>query len=213
MKKVRNAVLAVCAVCLCAVPVFALRGLLEKPLFFVNANGKIEKQGYWMINLGKYDVTLNRKFAGEEMKAIETSIDLFMTSSGYIQASGYSEKGKIECSALMMVKTPSGDRKIEVGEIDCLTDNGTKVKLTDSTTGDLVLDIEKNQMLIKKMQVRVYKFQADEYGENVLKEQTSNTDIPITAWAFSAASLKTALNLPANTTVIDTDPPAKKGKK
>jgi hypothetical protein len=167
------------------------RSLLEKPIYFINPQtGKIDSTKFWKMYLGKYNsVTLLRKFPGEDTLPIKADVNLTMLSSGYIEGYGYSQKGRVDCSAIFVIDTGTGPTKLLVDSIDYVFASGTKVKPRNGKICDLTIDIEGNKVgPIRNMLLTKYKLVV-EYEERNLKPEG---DVEITFFAFSKSGLAAA---------------------
>jgi hypothetical protein len=167
------------------------KSLLEKSIYWINpATGKIDSTKYWKLFIGKYDaVTLVRKFPGEDSLPINADINLTVLSSGYIEGSGYTAKGRVDCTATFVIDTGAGTIKLAVDSIDYVFANGAKVKPKGGRVCDLALDIEGNKAPgVKTMLLTKYKLVVD-VDERNLKQLG---DINITFFSFSKSALATA---------------------
>jgi hypothetical protein len=167
------------------------KSLLEKPMYWINPdNGKIDSTKYWKLFIGKYDaVTLVRKFPGEDSLPINADINLTVLSSGYIEGSGFTAKGRVDCTATFVIDTGSGTVKLPVDSIEYVFAGGAKVKPRGGKVCDIALDIEGNKAPgIKKILLTKYKLVVD-VDERNLKPQG---DMNITLFAFSKSALAAA---------------------
>lgn len=193
MKRMRIWQITMCLVAVCAFHSFALKGMLEKKLYYITAKEHVQDTvSYWAIFLGTYDVTIDRKFPGEPKQPIDASINFSLLSNGYIQGQGYSEKGEIHSEAeLKIVVDSTTQRTFSPEEIVCVYDYGRKVKLSDQTMGDLYLSIEGVDVKVKKLQLRRYVFYT-KYGEKMLQEDKEHTDVILYGFAYSREGIETA---------------------
>jgi hypothetical protein len=167
------------------------KSLLEKSIYFINpASGKIDSTKYWKMFIGKFDaVTLVRKFPGEDSLPINADINLMVLSSGYIEGSGYTAKGRVDCTAMFVIDTGSGVVKLPVDSIEYVFAGGAKVKPRGGKVYDMSIDVEGNKAPgIKLMQLTKYKLVVDADERN-LKPQG---DVNITSFGFSKAALAAA---------------------
>jgi hypothetical protein len=178
-----------------AVLVFAAsapaKSLLEKSIYWINPdNGKIDSTKYWKMFIGKYEsVTLVRKFPGEDSLPVNADINLMVLSSGYIEGSGYTAKGRVDCSAIFVIDTGAGAIKLPVDSIEYMYAGGAKVKPRGGKVYDCAIDIEGNKAPgIKKMLLTKYKLVVD-VDERNLKPQG---DMNITFFSFSKSALAAA---------------------
>ncbi|MBD3420048.1 MAG: hypothetical protein GF398_08035 [Chitinivibrionales bacterium] len=181
--------------CLCIAvsssSLFAMKGLIEKSLYYEN-NAKTQKATYWVVYLGEYQLTLQRKFPGEDTLPVDVGLNLNFLSSGYVEGKGYCAKGKISCIAKFSFKDAQGNEKILMPEdIAYVYDYGRYVGLTDGSEGELLLDVENLKVPIKRTMLRLYEFH-NVYGEKQLKEVQDNTDIPMEYFSFSKEGLAKA---------------------
>lgn len=163
------------------------RSILERKSFYINAvNGKSGEAKFWVVYLGNHDVTLTRKYPGEEPQKVKGSMNLSLLSSGYIEGNGFSAKGKLECLPTMKIKNEKGVTQISIDSIDCIYEYGQKVRTTAGDVGEFVIDCEGLQITANRFLMREYKM-TDYYGEQILKE--GSEEIRLSAIAFSKESL------------------------
>ena len=163
------------------------RSILERKVHYINAvTGKSGMAKYWVVYLGNHDVTLTRKYPGEEPQQVSGSMNLSLLSSGYIEGNGYSAKGKLECLPTMKIKNEKGERQITIDSIDCIYDNGRKIRSTSGDIGDFIIDCEGLQIVANRFLMREYKM-TDYYGEQILKE--GSEEIRVSAIAFTKEGL------------------------
>jgi len=167
----------------CALQPLAMQGLLEKEIFWVKDNN-LHTTKFWVLYLGDYEVTLNRKFLGEEERTVKATMNLHLYSSGYIKGTGYCEKGKLECLAALWV----GDTTISLDEIDMISNGGLRAKMKNGSDTALVLDIEGTKMPIKKMELTTYSFAKDQFAETNLQPDEGSTML-IESLAFSRQAI------------------------
>jgi hypothetical protein len=190
MKLSRLLLLVVAAVFVFAASAPA-KSLLEKSIYWINPdNGKIDSTKYWKMFIGKYEsVTLVRKFSGEDSLPVNADINLMVLSSGYIEGSGYTAKGRVDCTATFVIDTGAGAIKLPVDSIEYMYAGGAKVKPRGGRVYDCAIDVEGNKEPgIKKLLLTKYKLVVD-VDERNLKPQG---DMTITFFAFSKSSLAAA---------------------
>jgi len=161
----------------------AMKGLLEKRAYYVT-KAKSGELVFWVIFLGGYDCSLIRKYPGEDSLPIKATVNYSMLSSGYIEGNGYSNKGKIASTAKLAIKDASGMRDVPMDSVDAIYDYGRKIRLSDGTEGEVLLDIEGSMSPAKKALLRGYKF-TERDGEKSLKEDPTLSDVPLYGFAFT----------------------------
>ncbi|MBN2037784.1 MAG: hypothetical protein JW768_13670 [Chitinispirillaceae bacterium] len=163
------------------------RSILERKMFYINAqSGKSGQAKFWVIYLGNHEVTLNRKYPGEEIQPVTGSMNFQLLSSGYIEGNGYSVKGKLSCHPTMRLKNEQGTKKIAIDSIDCIYEHGRKVRLSSGEIGDFIIDVEGLPVVANRFIMREYKL-TNYYGEEILKEGSEETRI--SAISFSKEGL------------------------
>lgn len=163
------------------------RSILERKVFYVNTvTGKSGEAKFWVVYLGNHDVTLTRKYPGEEPQKVSGSMNLQLLSSGYVEGNGYSAKGKLECLPVMKMKNDQGITQISIDSIDCIYDFGSKVRTLTGKTGEFIVDCEGQMITPTKFLMREYKM-TNYYGEDILKE--GSDEIRVSAIAFSKEGL------------------------
>jgi hypothetical protein len=163
------------------------RSILERKMYYINAQtGKSGQAKFWVIYLGNHEVTLNRKYPGEEVQPVTGSMNFQLLSSGYIEGNGYSAKGKLSCLPTMHLKNESGIKKISIDTIDCLYEHGKKVHTKSGEVGDFIIDVEGQPIVANRFIMREYKL-TNYYGEEILKEGSEETRV--SAIAFSKEGL------------------------
>jgi hypothetical protein len=178
----RRVVYALCFGLALAASVAAMKGLLEKKIWYVN-NNKTGEVTYWIVYLGEYSVNLQRKFPGEDTGSVTATVNFNLLSSGYIEGTGYSTKGKVSARADLAVRGPEGDKDVAFEDVSAITDFGRKIKLTNGTEGDFLLDIEGVMTPVKKTQLRTYKYKEVD-GDRSLAENHDNTDLAVSILSF-----------------------------
>jgi len=163
------------------------RSILERKVFYVNATtGKSGLAKFWVVYLGNHEVTLTRKYPGEEPQKVSGSMNFQFLSSGYVEGNGYSAKGKLECLPIMKMKNDKGIFQISIDSIDCIYDFGGKVRTVTGETGEFVIDCEGLMITPNKFLMREYKM-TNYYGEEILKE--GSDEFRLSAIAFSKEGL------------------------
>ncbi len=134
---------------------YSTRSLLEKKIYYV-ANGKISSASFWALPLGKFDCTLYRYFPGEDKVNIEAAVNFSLLSSGYVEGSGYGERGKTTAEAQFAIQEGDSVKILELGEIDYIYDNGKMVKPKNGAAQPLILSCEVNNMTIRRMKIMIW---------------------------------------------------------
>lgn len=184
----RTVLLAGLLLVLFAVQPFA-RSILEKKMYYITNTGKTGMARFWTVFLGNHDCKIQRKAPGQAEKEIVASMNLQLLSSGYIEGNGYGESGKVQSLPLMEIRTPEGERKINIDSILCIYDYGTKVILNSGTTGDFIINVEGDRKMARKFLMREFKL-TNYFGEEILKEGSEET--LLSAIAFSKEGLAKA---------------------
>jgi hypothetical protein len=167
------------------------KSLLEKSIYWISPdNGKIDSTKYWKMFIGKYNsVTLVRKFPGEDSLPVNADINLMVLSSGYIEGSGYTAKGRVDCTATFVIDTGAGTVKLPVDSIEYVFASAAKVKPRGGKVCDLDMDVEGNKVPnVKTMLLTKYKLVVD-VDERNLKPLG---DVNVTFFAFSKSALAAA---------------------
>ena len=163
------------------------RSILERKVYYVNTiTGKSGMAKFWVVYLGNHEVTLTRKYPGEEPQKVTGSMNLQLLSSGYVEGNGYSAKGKLECLPLMKMKNDKGITQISIDSIDCIYDFGSKVRTLAGEIGEFIVDCEGQMITPNKFLMRQYKM-TNYYGEEILKE--GSDEIKVSGISFSKAGL------------------------
>lgn len=188
------------------------RSLLGRKMYYaVSATKKIGEAKHWYVYLGQHECTLNRKYPGEEMQAVTGNMNLSLLSSGYIEGTGYSAKGKIDCSPAMKIRNDSGERTIDLDSIDCIFDFGQKVRTVNGDVGDFVIDLEGQPKIANRFVLTEYQIVTSVDGERELKKK--GDDIPLSAIAFTREGIARAIKgipLPLKPKTDTASPPAVK---
>lgn len=179
----RRVVYALCLGLVVAASLPAMKGLLEKKIWYVN-NNKIGETTYWVVYVGEYPVTVQRKFPGEDIAPIEATFNFNLLSSGYLEGTGYCAKGKVSARAELAIRGASGDSAVPFEEVECIYDFGRKIRLTNGAEGEFLLDIEGTMVPVKKTQLRTYKY-TEVDGDRSLKEDHENTDLMVSTISFT----------------------------
>ncbi len=194
MKRFAAIPLLCTCICVSVLPVHALQGMLEKKMHYITAADKqVDTVSYWAMYLGNYEVTIERKFPGKPKEPVDASFNFNLLSNGYIEGKGYCEEGKIQAEADFKVVVDSANqRTFSPEEILYVYDYGRKVKLSDGTMGNLYIAFDGVKEIIKKLQLRIYRFQK-QYGEEMLKEDHDDTDIILYGFSFSEQGINKAI--------------------
>jgi hypothetical protein len=175
-----------------AASVCPARSLLGRKMYYLNSiTNKTGEAKYWFVYLGQLECTLNRKYPGEEMQSVTGNMNLSLLSSGYIEGTGYSAKGKIDCTPTMTLKNDKGQRTIDLDSIDCIFDYGQKVRTISGDAGDLLIDIEGQPKTAIRFALTEYAMVTSSDGERELKK--TGDDIPLAAIAFSREGIARAI--------------------
>jgi hypothetical protein len=186
------------------------RSLLGRKMYYATSPaGKTGEAKYWFVYLGQHECTLNRKYPGEEMQQVSGNMNLSLLSSGYIEGSGYSARGKIDCAPVMKIKTDSGEYAIDLDSIDCIFDFGQKARSVSGRTGDFIIDIEGQPKTAKRFLMTEFKMTTSVDGERELKK--TGDDIALSAIAFSKEGVARAIKAMSVKPKADTasPPPAR----
>jgi len=152
-------------------------------MYYVNASTHQSSQAtYWSVYLGQPEVSLARKYPGEDSQKITINVNIYLLSSGYVEGNGYGEKGKIDCMPSMRIKTDSLESEIALDSVDCIFDYGQKVRLTNGKTGEFIIEIEGQRLSADRFLLSEY-MNVDNGGEKEL--QKSGDDIPVAVLAFT----------------------------
>lgn len=139
---------------------FASRAMYEKPVYLVLPSGKIEKATYWSLPLGRAeDIKVKRAYPGEGTLDVECTVNLALISSGYIDGSGYGDRGKITVKAHFMVEKEGKLTHIDLEDIDYVFYGGTRVKLKNSEKEQelyIVIEDETNKVQARGMKALIY---------------------------------------------------------
>jgi hypothetical protein len=107
-------------------------------------------------------------------------------SSGYIEGSGYTAKGRVDCTATFVIDTGAGTVKLPVDSIEYVFASAAKVKPRGGKVCDLAMDVEGNKVPnVKTMLLTKYKLVVD-VDERNLKPLG---DVNVTFFAFSKSAL------------------------
>jgi hypothetical protein len=204
MKISRMLMLAVLVI-IAAVSTGFSRSLLGRKVYYATSPAnKISEAEYWFVYLGQHECTLNRKYPGEEMVQVTGNMNLSLLSSGYIDGTGYSSRGKIDCVPTMKIKTDSVECTLDLDSIDCIFDYGQKVRTVKGLVGELVIDIEGQPKTAKRFLLTEYKMTTSADGERELKK--TGDDIMLSAIAFSKEGIARAIKGIAVKPKTDTTP-------
>ena len=168
------------------------RSILEKKMYYIKDN-KIGVCKFWSLYLGNHQISLMKKFPGEQLAPLETSLNLSLVSSGYIEGHGFSDRGKVESGADFYFKPATGDsgRAVPViDSIDFVAQYGDVTRLVNGEKGILMLDVEGSEPIYpKSFKLRIYKM-VNEYGAESLR---TKAEIPISGFSFTKAGIQRAL--------------------
>ena len=165
------------------------RSILEKKMYYINNVGKTGQARFWTIFLGNHDCKLLRKAPGQAEKEIVASMNLQLLSSGYVEGNGYGVSGKVQSLPVMEIKTPDGERKINIDSIMCIFDFGAKVMLVTGEVGEFIINVEGDRKVANRFLMREFKL-TNYFGEEILKE--GSEEMPLSALAFSKEGLAKA---------------------
>lgn len=167
------------------------RSLMPHAIVYVDGTtSAVGECKFWAMYLGNHDLVLTRKFPGDDPKPVKVGMNLSLVSSGYIEGSGASSKGKISAQANLAMTTGSDTTLISLDSIDFIYDWGTKVKLRNGLKGDLVIDVEGVRVMAKGLELRVYQM-IKQYGEEVLKDLKT---VRISGFAFNKDGAKQVIS-------------------
>jgi hypothetical protein len=191
--KFKRMVMLACCVLIAAASAGFSRSLLGRRMYYMTyaSSNKIVEAKYWFVYFGQHECTLNRKYPGEEMQQVTGNMNLSLLSSGYIEGTGYSARGKIDCAPTMKIKTDSGEYAIDLDSIDCIFDFGQKVRTVKGKTGDFIIDIEGQPKTANRFMLTEYKMTTGVDGERELKK--TGDDIRLSAIAMSREGVTRAM--------------------
>lgn len=172
----------------CTVSTTTARSLSAKTLYYISA-GRIQSCTYWSLYLGNFDVMLDRKFPGEPEQPLKASVNLSITSNGYVEGSGYSSKGAVKCRAEFALCEGADTLPALLDSLDYVCNAGGALKLLNGKSGSAVVDVEGFAVLPRKMQLNVYTMQKV-YGEEALKP---SAELTISAFSFTKEGIARAL--------------------
>ena len=164
------------------------RGMVQRKVWYVDADKKIYEEVYWRIYLGDYDVKLKRTYPGEGEVTVPAGMNFQFFSAGYIEGNGQGAKGKVSSLPGMRLRAGGSEPvEIKIDEIDYIYDYGTKVVAKDGRRGDFLIGLVAADgggvLEIKRFQFTEYKEFKGSFGEIELKETKDRQ--PIVAIAFS----------------------------
>jgi len=163
------------------------RAMLKRPLYYFSS-GQVQSVDYWSLFLGNYDLSYSKEFPYEGAVEVKGSFNISLVSSGYVEANGYSNRGKV--SEVASLQDEQGEL-IKVDSLAAIYDYGQRYLLKNGRQGELHIGLFNKTISIKKMMLTTYN-EADKWGETVLK---NNAEIPIAHFGFSAQALKDAMAL------------------
>ncbi len=165
------------------------RSLLKRNIYYVDLKGNVAKAEYWSIPLGTFDFTVDRKYPGEGVVSVEGSANLAFISSGYIEGSGYGDRGKVSVKAEFIVADGDSSKLVKLEDIDYVFMGGTQIKLKSGETKELKLEIEdpKNSVQATGLSIMIWSFNK-EWGE---LKHSKDVD-RILGFSFTQAGAKAA---------------------
>ncbi len=169
---------------------FASRSLFEKEIFFATKDGTIHTAKFWSIHLGQADFTVQREYPGEGTVDVAGSTNLSLISSGYIDGSGYGDRGKITVQAHFVIERNGALQKVDIDSIDYVYYAARKVKMIgQAAEEDLHIQIETPENKVKggSMTAMVYEKVKPHY-DLVHKEDFK----PVIGFSFTKAGAKKA---------------------
>lgn len=172
------------------------RSILERKMHYLSDANKIGETKYWFVYLGSHECTLNRKYPGYPVQPVTGTMNLSFMSSGYIEGTGYSVKGRLECIPTMKMVNGNGQNSISIDSIDCIYDYGHKVRMITGETGDLIIDVEGQPKTANRFTLTEYKM-INIDGEKELKK--TGVDTPLYAISFSKTGIAWAKKASAET--------------
>jgi hypothetical protein len=167
--------------------IYSSRGLLEKKIYYIDENGKKGTCGFWSLHLGKHSCKLKKPFPGEGDVILDAEVNFNFLSSLYIEGKGYSSRGKVSADAKFAVPEGEGVKDIEPEQLEFIYNYGSKAKVSSVGLTDLILHSQDNQLIIKRMLLRIFAYNKQ------YKELKFAKDVPIQAFSFSKAGLQEAI--------------------
>lgn len=166
------------------------RSLLAKDLYYIE-NGKVETCKYWSLPLGRFQVKITQYFPGEGNVSFNAEMNYALLSSGYIEGSGYGDRGKAAANGMYAVQSGDTLRPIEFSEIDYVYMNGSKVKLSSlQEPVPLFIKSEGNKLQSRSISLMVWRM------DEVYKELKHDKDIErIIGFAFTRENALKALKV------------------
>jgi len=163
------------------------RGMVQRKVWYVDANKKIHEAIYWRIYLGDYDVKLKRHVDGKGQITVNAGMNFQFFSAGYIEGNGHSAEGKMSSLPGMRIRTGGEAVEVKINDIDYIYDYGTKVVMKDGRRGEFLIGMVESDgggvLEVKRFQFTEYKEFKGSFGEIELKETKDRE--PIVALAFS----------------------------
>ena len=130
------------------------RSMMKNTIFYVQPDGKVLSADYWQLQLGSFEVTVNRRYPGEGVVPIDGTVSVALMSGGYLEGNGAGSKGKamvrLVTSAELAVKRNGNFEFIRPDTIDFIYYGGERVKLKGaSESEDLYVYIEERDNTYK----------------------------------------------------------------
>ena len=154
------------------------RALLEKPIPFTS-NDKTGSCKYWTVYIGNFPCMMKRAFPGHDEETLKVDMNVTIVSSGYAEAVGVCNRGKVDAKGKMYLLNDSGRAEVRVDDIDKIYEDGKRVTSKQGKTGDLMVDVEGNELTPKVLTLRKYNVIID-MGDTTLK---LDNDIPINSFS------------------------------
>jgi hypothetical protein len=143
------------------------RSMMKKTIYYATGDGKTGSADYWQMQLGNFDVQVQRKYPGEGVVKIDGSANVAFMSGGYLEGNGYGTRGKFVTEANFAVKRGDKYETIQADSIDFIFYGAEKVKLRSATEPeDLFVFIEDayNTYPAKNFTLAVY-YMDKQFGE------------------------------------------------
>jgi len=163
------------------------RTMEERTIYYISG-GVIGSTDFWSLFLGNHECTIYKEYPGEGIVSVDASLNISMVPSGYIQANGYSDRGKIELAGQLICVNKGDSSVVPLDSLDFVSHGGRQVRAINGVPGDLVVEASGAFLVLKKMKLQLYKL-VDEFGDKVLK---SAGTVPVTAVSYSKAGIQRA---------------------
>ena len=186
MKRIITAA-ALLAVVFGALTITGGRTLMERRIYYMN-KGKVTEAKYWSLYVGTYECPLRRKFPGEDTITVNANMNVSIISSGYVEATGYCERGRVDGLFALALDNGTATTQIHLDSIAYVSRDGQKVVHLNGQSGTLKLDIEGKYYPIKHLQFRPYQM-TKQFDEEVLK---ALDEVRIPAFSFTKDGLARA---------------------